>query len=186
MGMRYLILIVVLMFPGPIWAVQPGLDFGENAHLDTLFANMQSKTGEEALSAEREVLRIFRQSGSASMDLLLARGFSALDAEDYTMAVWHFSALIDHAPEFAEAYNARASAFFLLGKYGEAMADIEMALALNPRHFRALGGMGVIQEEMGHPENALKAYRAALALNPHSQELKDAVKRVEDTLFMVH
>ena len=184
--MRHLILIIALAFGTSAWAVQPGLGFGENDRLDELFAEMQSAAGEGAASAEREALRIFRQSGSAAMDLLLARGFAAMEAEDYAMAVWHFSALIDHAPEFAEGYNARASAFFLLGKYGEAMVDIEAALALNPRHFGALGGMGVIQEQLEHPENALKAYKAALALNPHSQDLIDSVKRVEGELYMVH
>ncbi len=184
--MRHLILIIALVFGSSASAVQPGLGFGENDRLDELFAEMQSEAGEGAASAEREAIRIFRQSGSAAMNLLLERGFTALEAEDYTMAVWHFSALIDHAPEFAEAYNARASAFFLMGKYGEAMADIETTLVLNPRHFGALGGMGVIQEQLDHPENALRAYKAALALNPHSTDYIDAVKRVEDELFMVH
>lgn len=184
--MRYLILIMALVLGSPAWAVQPGLGFGENDRLDELFTEMQSEAGEGAASAERAALRIFRQSGSAAMDLLLARGFAAMEAEKYAMAVWHFSALIDHAPEFAEAHNARASAFFLLGKFGEAMADIETALVLNPRHFGALGGMGVIQEQLDNPENALKAYKAALALNPHSEDFADAVKRVEDELFIVH
>ncbi len=184
--MRYLILIMALAFGSAASAAQPGLGFGENDRLDELFAEMQSKAGEGAASAEREVLRIFRQSGSAAMDLLLKRGFAAMEAEDYEMAVWHLSALIDHAPNFAEAYNMRASAFFLLDKYGEAMADIEKALLLNPRHFGALGGMGVIQEQLNQPENALKAYKAALALNPHSEELIDTVKRVEDSLSILH
>ena len=185
--MRLLKLVVILAsLAGSANAVQPGLAFGENDRLDELFAEMQSADGEGAASAEREASRIFRQSGSAAMDLLLERGYAELEAENFAMAVWHFSALIDHAPEFAEGYNARATGFFLLGKYGEAMADIEMALALNPRHFGALVGMGTIQEEIGHPENALTAYKAALALNPHSAEIGDAVKRVEDELSMVH
>ncbi len=184
--MKRMILIAALLLASPAFAVQPGLGFGENDHLDQLFAQMQSADGAGAASAEREVQRIFRQSGSAAMDLLLARGLKAMEAKNYQMAVWHFSALIDHAPDFAEAYNARATAFFQLGKLGEAMADIEMALALNPRHFQALAGLGVIQEELGQPENALKAYKAALALNPHSQEFKDAVKRVEEQLYMMH
>ena len=184
--MRYLILTVALVLGSSAWAVQPGLGFGENDRLDELFTEMQSEAGEGAANAERAALRMFRQSGSAAMDLLLERGYAAMEAGDFEMAVWHFSALIDHAPEFAEAYNGRAAAFFLMDKYGEAMADIEMALVLNPRHFGALGGMAVIQEQLEHPENALKAYKAALALNPHSQDLIASVKRVEDALFMVH
>lgn len=184
--MKYLILIVALGFASSSWAAQPGLAFGENDRLDELFAEMQSVSGEGAAGAEREVLRIFRQSGSPAMDLLLERGFVALEQEDYEMGIWHFSALIDHAPEFAEAYNARAAAYFMAGKYGEALADIEMTLVLNPRHFGALAGMGTIQEELGHSDIALRAYKAALALSPHTQELIEAVKLIEDSLGMVH
>jgi len=169
-----------------VQAAQPGLGFGESPRLDELFAEMQSDSGENAASAEREAVRIFRQSGSASMDLLLARGMNAIEAEDFSAAIWHLSALIDHAPDFAEAYNARATAFYLMGKYGEAMADIETTLALNPRHFGALIGMGAIQEGIGHPENALKAYKAAQSLNPHSTEIADMVKRVEDEISLLH
>lgn len=184
--MKLLILLLTLGLASATYAAQPELGFGENDRLDELFAEMQSVNGEGAASAEREALRIFRQSGSPAMDLLLTRGHAALQADDFAKAVWHFSALIDHAPEFAEAYNARAAAFFVLGKYGEAMADIETTLVLNPRHFGALSGMGTLQEELGHPENALKAYKAALALNPHSAELADFVKRVEDALSILH
>ena len=184
--MKRLMIIFALLLASPAFAVQPGLGFGENDRLDELFAELQSADGEGAAGAEREVWRIFRQSGSPAMNLLLERGFAAIEAGDYEMAVWHFSALIDHAPDFAEGYNARAVAYSLLGKLGESMADIEMALTLNPRHFGSLLGLGAIQEELGHSENALKAYRAALALNPHSQDIIDSVKRVEDELFMVH
>jgi len=180
------LLLGALVFALPLQAVQRGLAFGENDRLDELFTEMQSESGEGAASAEREALRIFRQSGSAAMDLLLERGYAALEAEDYKMAVWHFSALIDHAPEFAEGYNARAVAFFLMGLYGEAIADIEMTLALNPRNFGALAGLGAIEEAIGNPENALKAFKAALALNPNSSDLAESVTRVEDQLFMVH
>jgi len=184
--MRLLIFLLVFGFSGGAFAAQPGLGFGENDRLDELFAEMQSTEGEGAASAELEALRIFRQSGSAAMDLLLARGYAALDVDDLKMAIWHFSALIDHAPDFAEAYNARATAFFLLGSYGESMADISTTLALNPRHFGALSGMGTLQEELGHLDNALIAYKAALALNPHSPELAESVKRVEDAHSLLH
>ena len=181
-----MLVLATLFFATAAVAAQQGLGFGENDRLDELFAEMQSDSGEGAASAEREALRIFRQSGSAAMDMLLARGYKALESEDYAMAVWHFSALIDHAPDFAEAYNSRAVAYFLLGLYGEALADLEMALALNPRHFGALAGLGAIEQETGNMENALRAFKAALALNPHSPDLIDSVKQVEDQLFIVH
>ncbi len=184
--MRILILIWALGFAGSAWAVQPGLGFGENPRLDELFAELQGEDGKQAKTAEAEVQRIFRQSGSAAMDLLLHRGYDALGVDDFDMAIWHFSALIDHAPEFAEGYNGRAVAYFMKGRLGEAIADVEMALTLNPRNFGALAGLGAINEETGNPEAALVAYKAALALNPHSTDIAESVKRVEDQLSVLH
>ncbi|MCF6272799.1 MAG: tetratricopeptide repeat protein [Rhodobacteraceae bacterium] len=186
--MKRYILAIFLAFgvAGGVGAQQHSLAFGENARLDELFAQMQGVEGEDAGRAEHEVLRIFRQSGSEAMDLLLARGYAALEARDSKLAIWHFSALIDHAPAFAEGYNARATAYFVMGRYGEALADIEQALALNPRNFGALVGLGAIEEDIDNLENALKAYKLALALNPHSTEIADSVKRVEEQIFIVH
>jgi tetratricopeptide (TPR) repeat protein len=99
--------------------------------------------------------------------------------EDFVTAIEHFTALIDHAPEFAEGYNARATAFFRQGLYGPSMADIRATLALNPRHFGALIGLGAIMEEVGEPEKALSAYGAAAAIHPNEPDLKEAVERLQ-------
>ena len=82
-----------------------------------------------------------------------------MEEGDTKLAVEHFSALIDHAPDFAEGYNARATAFFLRGQYGLSLNDIQETLARNPRHFGAIGGLALILEELGRPEDALAAWR---------------------------
>lgn len=130
-------------------------------------------------SVEGQILTAWSHSGSASMDLLLERGRQALDEGRPQDAVQHFSALIDHAPDFAEAWNARASAYFQLGRFGLAIGDIRHVLALNPRHFGALTGLGLILEEMKDNKDALAAYRAARAIHPNRPDLKEAVERLE-------
>jgi len=77
------------------------------------------------------------------MDLLLQRGQDALEEENYQAAIEHFTALTDHAPQFAEAWNMRATAFFLIDEYGLSIEDISRTLALNPKHFGALSGCGI-------------------------------------------
>ena len=184
--MKFLVFILFAAFSSSAMAAQPGLGFGDNPRLDELFATMQSAEGEGAESAEREVLRIFRQSGSPAMDLLYQRGVRSIEQADYPTAIWHFSALIDHAPGFAEAYNGRATAFYLLGIYGESISDIERTLALNPRQFGALMGLGAIYEGTDNLEAAYRSYKAAQALSPHSETISELVKRVEEQLFLVH
>ena len=87
--------------------------------------------------------------------------------------------MIDHAPEFAEAYNARATAFYQADKYGPSLQDIRTTLAMNPRHFGALSGLALILEELGEEEQALEAYRAIEAIHPNRANLKDAIERLE-------
>jgi tetratricopeptide (TPR) repeat protein len=116
------------------------------------------------------------------MDLLLKRGQEAMELGDFTAAVEHLTALTDHAPEFAEGWNARATAYFMMGEFGPSLADIRMTLALNPHHFGALSGLGQIFEAMERPEDALKAYRAALTIHPHIDAVRQATERLERDL----
>ncbi len=113
------------------------------------------------------------------MDLLLDRGRTALGEGNTKLAVEHFTALIDHAPDFAEGYNARATAFFQERRFGQSLADIRMTLALNPRHFGAMSGLALIMEDIGSPEDALAAWREVEAIHPHREGLKEAINRLE-------
>jgi tetratricopeptide (TPR) repeat protein len=115
---------------------------------------------------ERQIVQEWSRSGSAAMDLLLQRGRDALRDGDTEAAIAHLTALTDHAPDFAEGWNARAIALFNAREFGPALADIARALTLNPHHFGALSGLAMILEETGDKPRALAAYRAALAIHP--------------------
>ena len=151
----------------------------DEAELEALFEGLRGEDPVAATQIEARIYDIWSKSGSPSMDLLLDRGRTALNEGDARLAIEHFSALIDHAPEFAEGYNARATAFFQDGRYGLALDDIRKTLALNPRHFGALTGLAFILEEVGNPEDALAAWREVEALHPHIEGLKDAIARLE-------
>lgn len=149
------------------------------ARLDALFAELAEPGREDWEKVEGEITRIWTRSGSPAMDLLFRRGHEALEAEDYPTAVEHFSALVEMAPDFAEGWNARATAFFVMGEFSLSMADIEHVLALEPRHFGALSGLGFILEAMDEPERALDAFAAVHALNPNRPNVSEAITRLE-------
>ena len=151
----------------------------DEAELEALFEGLRGADAEAAVQIESRIYDIWSKSGSASMDLLLDRGRQALQAGNTALAVEHFTALIDHAPGFAEGYNARATAFFHDGKFGLSLADIQQTLAINPRHFGAMSGLALILEEIGQPEEALEVWREVEKLHPHREGLNDAVTRLE-------
>jgi len=148
------------------------------AKLDDLFSRLKAAGEGEAGRIETEIWIEWSKSGSPAMDLLLQRGRDAMDLGDPKLAIEHFTAIIDHSPDFAEAWNARATAYYMAGEFGPAVADIAHVLTLNPRHFGALSGLGMILEESGKPERALEVYRAALAIHPHLQGATEAVERL--------
>lgn len=149
------------------------------ASLDELFAQLAQPDNPEWRRVESDIQREWSRSGSPSMDLLLRRGKEAIEAGDLPAAIEHLTALTDHAPDFAEGWNARATAFFLAGQAGPSLADIQRTLALEPRHFGAITGLAVILEQGGRKAEALEAYRAAQALHPNRPDLKQAVERLE-------
>lgn len=149
------------------------------ARIDTLLAELAEPGRKDWEQIEAEIGKLWSRSGSPAMDLLLDRGNKAMAEEDYPVAVEHFSALIDHAPDFAEAWNSRATAYFLEGNFALAMADVEHVLVLNPRNFGALTGLASMFEAMDQPRQALAALRMAEKLNPNRPSITDAIDRLE-------
>jgi tetratricopeptide (TPR) repeat protein len=157
----------------------PAQEAKDPERLDTLFAELAEPGRDDWERIEGEITRIWSRSGSSAMDLLLRRGNEALEAEDYQAALEHFTALTDHAPDFAEGWNARATTFYLMGEFALSMADVERVLVLNPRHFGALAGLAFMFEQMGENELALKALHAVHALNPNRPNINEAILRLE-------
>lgn len=153
----------------------------QTADLDALFDQLLTSDAAESQKIEQEIWIEWSKSGSPAMDLLLQRGRDALGVGDATTAIEHFSAIIDHSPEFAEAWNGRATAFYTSGDFGQSVADIAMVLQLNPRHFGALVGLASILESTENPERAVEVYKAALAIHPHLEGVAEAIERLDVT-----
>jgi len=150
--------------------------------LDTLYDRLASADENEADRLSDEIVDRWSHSGSDSLDLLLLRGRTAMQGQDYDKALSHFSRLIAFDPEFAEGWNARATAYFAQEEYGFALADLYRALRLQPRHFGALSGLAIILESLDNENGALEAYRAALEVHPHLAGAKAGVERLEESV----
>ncbi len=167
-------LAVLVMFSGVSAAQQ-----ADSRDESQLLQQLAQSAPEQAIGLDRQLQALWSQSGSASADLLLERGRDALDEGDVDAAIEHLTALTDHAPDFAEGWHLRASAFFGLERFGMAAADLEYALTLNPNNYEAIYGLGLIFEIVGKPEQAFDAYSRALAIHPHHEEVTNAVNRLK-------
>lgn len=169
--------------PDALAAVQPEATPATRAQkLDALFAQLATPDLAESAKVEADIQRLWGQSGSPAMDLLLRRAQEAIAAEDLNAALDHLNAAIDHDPDFAEAWNTRASVFYQMNEYALAVNDIEHALALEPRHYGAMEGLAMIFSETQHPDLALRVVEIARKVNPNRESLKEAEEGLQREL----
>jgi tetratricopeptide (TPR) repeat protein len=141
--------------------------FAQETVLDGLFQDLNEANIENHDRIAERIRNEFGKSGSASIDLLLRRGQDAFFQDgEAGPASEHFTAAIDHAPDFAEAYLLRSLAYYELGLVGPALSDLEQALALNPRHFEAMGRLASYLMEMERYDEAQRVVNALQAVYP--------------------
>jgi tetratricopeptide (TPR) repeat protein len=165
---------------GGILLADPARADQNDARLDALFARLKTTdSDDEASSIVRSIWGLWVQGPDNTSSRLLAAGDSAMQQQDFDAALSAFNLVIQRAPAFAEGFNQRATLYFQMGRYAESVADIQRTLALEPRHFGALSGLGQIYEAIGDKPAALKVLNKALELNPHSRRLKRKVAELE-------
>jgi tetratricopeptide (TPR) repeat protein len=132
----------------------------------------------EAKAVETLVWKYWVESGSPTADLLLEHGTAAMSEDEYKKARSLFDAVIDLKPDFAEAWNKRATLNFMVGNDNASLEDIAKVLSLEPRHFGALAGRGMIYERQNKKALALESYRRALAAYPAMAGMKDKIRKL--------
>ena len=156
----------------------PEREITEADELDALFELLADPKNENWEAIQAQIHGIWNHSGSPSMDLLARRADKAMEAEDWDTALVHLNDLTRLAPDFAEGWNKRATVFFLQGEYGASLDDIARTLRLEPRHFGALSGLGIILDRVGDSPGALEAYRRAEKLHPHLPGVSEGIKKL--------
>jgi tetratricopeptide (TPR) repeat protein len=106
----------------------------------------------------------------------IARVRVAVEAKDLDLALKLLNALIKIRPDYVEAWNRRATIYFMKNDYGKSIADIREVLKREPRHFGALTGLGVILQEIGDDKHALEVFRRAVEIYPRLQKVPDSIK----------
>jgi Flp pilus assembly protein TadD len=169
-----LALLLVLLAAPAAWADQT------DARLAPLFTQLHDAADRDAAAPiEAEIWQIWGRSGTPDADMLLSEGESLLADEDAAGALVVFDKLVALAPKFAEGWNKRATVLYVLGRYVESETDIAKVLALEPRHFGALSGLGLCEAQRDRLPEAVAAFRRALAVDPNLAGARDSIRRLE-------
>ena len=148
--------------------------------LDDLFTRLAaSKDADETAGLIAAIDGALLQSGSDTGDFLMARAIAAMGTKNLEVSLALLDQLVEIAPDWAEAWNKRATVRFMSGDQSGSMADIAQTIQREPRHFGALSGMGMILEQRGFRASALRAYRRVLEIAPQMASAKAAVERLE-------
>ncbi len=148
--------------------------------LDRLFASLHRAPDAQAAKAtEDKIWELWSRSDSPTAEVLLGQAVAAMGESENAASLEILDRIIVAYPAFAEAWNKRATLQFLLGNYDAALSNIAKVLELEPRHFGALAGRGMIYEQKEKWSDALAAFREALIMNPSMPGVKDAIRELE-------
>src|SRR4051812_43593013 len=135
--------------------------------LDFLFGALKAAPDQaSAKHVEARIWAMWLQTPSDTAALLMSRAKAAVDKQNYDVAIKLLDSLVKLRPDYTEAWNRRATIYYLKNDYVHSIQDIQQVLIREPRHFGALAGLGMIMQEVGDDKRALDAFRKALAVNP--------------------
>ena len=154
-------------------ALSPACADQTDPRLNELFDALALATTEQAATPiEEQIWSIWQESDSPTAELLYVRSSLSAEAGQLDVAQQLLDTLIQIRPDFAEGWNMRATLHVMRDDYPAAIKDIEKTLALEPRHFAALSGLGQILMSRGEDKAALNAFDQALKINPSLASIK--------------
>ena len=136
--------------------------------LPELFERLKLSTdAKTAQLTASDIWRIWLEKpDNERLSRLLRKGTEQMNEGRLLEAENLFTEVIHAAPDFAEAWNKRATVYFLMGAYELSKQDIAQTIAREPRHFGALSGLGLVETHIGDYDAALKAYEKAASIHP--------------------
>ena len=177
--MKYFNLILVFIF-----LTLPVKSDQLDSRLTNLFKQLYDSINQSQSNLIMEkIWDIWLETNDIEIEKDFNRGVESLHIGDYNMAIYFLTRVIKKNPNFSEAWNKRATVYFIMGNFDKSMYDINQTLKLDPRHFGAMDGMGLIFMHMKQYDNALKIYDQMLEIFPNNQSTKDKKNLMKEFLL---
>lgn len=170
-------LLVVGVLSAPVRADQ------NDPRLDGLFEQLKNAPSmQAAFEIEQKIWRIWIVNGEEQVDGHMALGMQAMHVGSLRNSLEQFTKVIVLDPDFAEGWNKRATVHYMLGNLEKSMSDIQRTLALEPRHYGAISGLGLIFDATQNVEGALKAWQEVLQITPYNEAVRARVQELQEII----
>lgn len=172
---KILIVSISLLFASKI-----ALADQNDPRLNNLFKKLnETENQDEIRDLISDIWNIWYEVDDPKVIEYFEKGIQAMNLRNYPLAIRFFNNLIEEDPNFAEGWNKRATVHFMMGNFDQSMQDIIKTLELEPRHFGALDGMGLIFIHQGQFQQAIEVYDKMLEIFPFSVKTMDKKERIQ-------
>ncbi len=172
---KILIVSISLLFASKI-----ALADQNDPRLNNLFKKLnETENQDEIKDLISDIWNIWYEVDDPKVIEYFEKGIQAMNLRNYPLAIRFFNNLIEEDPNFAEGWNKRATVHFMMGNFDQSMQDIIKTLELEPRHFGALDGMGLIFIHQGQFQQAIDVYDKMLEIFPFSVKTMDKKERIQ-------
>ncbi len=172
---KILIVSISLLFASKI-----ALADQNDPRLNNLFKKLnETENQDEIRDLISDIWNIWYEVDDPKVIEYFEKGIQAMNLRNYPLAIRFFNNLIEEDPNFAEGWNKRATVHFMMGNFDQSMQDIIKTLELEPRHFGALDGMGLIFIHQGQFQQAIDVYDKMLEIFPFSVKTIDKKERIQ-------
>ena len=159
------------------------LESGTMADAPALLRALRDPDGQVRRVAEAALWAVWSRSGDDAIDDILEIGVAQMREGQVQASVETFSEIIGRRPDFAEGWNKRATAYYMLGDWRRSAADCDEVLRRNPQHFGALSGYGMIWLQLDEPTRALERFEQAIAVNPNLESVQSTIDALRALLI---
>ena len=154
-----------------------------NTQLNTLFNELKINNNFSSSEIEKKIWKIWStHPADQKLTQMLAQGSDLMNSKMFKEALIIFDQVIDLDPDWAEAWNKRATVLYLVGEYQKSQNDIDQVLKLEKRHFGALAGQGLVNIELKNYEKAITSYKKAKEIYPSMKSPEIMIKKLKELI----
>ena len=155
----------------------------QSNELDRLFLELKKNIPSKSANIEQKIWLLWSTHPSdEKLTALLDEGSKLVQNQKLYKAISIFTDAIEIDPTWAEAWNKRATVFYMVGEFQKSQNDIDKVLVLEQRHFGALAGQGLVNIQLKNYEKAIKSYEKAQEIYPAMRSPKIMIKQIEELI----
>ena len=151
--------------------------------LNQLFIELKVNQSNDAFIVEQEIWKLWSTHPTdMKLTARLEEGAQFVRTQQLSKAIEIFTEVIKLDQNWAEAWNKRATVFYMMGKFKQSQEDIDKVLALEARHFGALAGQGLVNIQLKNYEKAILSYQQVKEIYPSMQSPEIMIRRIEELI----